>query len=398
MKKRMSVVGLWLALAAATVSAASLREAVEQAWQRHPEAVAAPAREAQAAAEGDAARSLTAGPAALSVSTLNDRLNDDRGKAEWEVELGVPLWLPGQKAARAARAESLAAETRARQAALRLAVAGEVRDAWWLLAGARQAHELATRRLESAQALQAQVERRYRMGDLARIDANLARNEAATAQAEVRDADVALAAAALALETLIGARAPAQLDAEPLAVAGGLEAHPALAAAAAQSRLARASLRLAEETRREPPELAVRMVRERGVFAEPYSNTVGVKLTIPFSSRPRVRAETFAAQAEADRADADMARAERRQRLALERARFELGAAERQLETARERQAAAADSLQLAERSFALGETDLVRLLRHRAAAFEAEAFLQRQRVALAAARSALNQALGVLP
>lgn len=398
MKKVAIITGLWFALAAFAGHAASLREAVEQAWQRHPEAAARPARLAQVDAEGEAARALNPRPASLSVSTLNDRLNADRGTQEWEVELGVPLWLPGQQAARVARAESLATQVRARQAALRLALAGEVRQAWWQLASARQARGVAARRFETAQALQAQVERRYKTGDLARVDANLARVETAAAEAEWRDAEVALLSAQLALETLTAAPAPAVLDEEPPVAETAMEAHPALAAAAAESRLARATLRLAEATRREAPEVALRVVRERGGFAEPYANTVGLKLTVPFSSGPRVRSAAAGAQAEADRADAEMASAERRQRLALEHTRRELMAAERQLETASERRAAAADSLQLAERSFALGETDLVRLLRHRAAAFEAEAFLQRQRVAVSAARSGLNQALGVLP
>ena len=64
----------------------------------------------------------------------------------------------------------------------------------------------------------------------------------------------------------------------------------------------------------------------------------------------------------------------------------------------RARRALAADSLQLAEKSFALGEADLATLLRLRAGAYEAEAFLNRDTVAHAAAESRLKQALGVLP
>ena len=65
---------------------------------------------------------------------------------------------------------------------------------------------------------------------------------------------------------------------------------------------------------------------------------------------------------------------------------------------ARERLALTADSLALAEKSFRLGESDLVALLRARAAAQEAEASLQREEIALAASQSRLNQSLGVLP
>jgi cobalt-zinc-cadmium efflux system outer membrane protein len=72
--------------------------------------------------------------------------------------------------------------------------------------------------------------------------------------------------------------------------------------------------------------------------------------------------------------------------------------AERQLTMARERRTLAADSLQLAEKAFVLGETDLATLLRIRTAAFDADASAERQRAARAAAVARLNQAMGVLP
>jgi cobalt-zinc-cadmium efflux system outer membrane protein len=77
---------------------------------------------------------------------------------------------------------------------------------------------------------------------------------------------------------------------------------------------------VADESRRAAPELALRVVRERGDFAEPYANTVGIRLKIPFSSGPLVRRETSAAQAEADQADAEMVRAQTRIQLEAERA------------------------------------------------------------------------------
>ena len=73
-------------------------------------------------------------------------------------------------------------------------------------------------------------------------------------------------------------------------------------------------------------------------------------------------------------------------------------ATERQLVMAAERHALSAENLLLTERAFSLGESDLATLLRVRAAAYDAEAFFSRQRVARAAAQSQLNQSLGVLP
>jgi outer membrane protein TolC len=313
--------------------------------------------------------------------------------------MAVPLWLPGQQTAREAEAESALAEVAARSKALRLQLAGEVREAWWTLAAARQARDLAKRRAATAQALEADVLRRFKAGDLARIDANLAQGERLAAEADAIEAEAALLAAEQAWRNLTGTAAPAVLAEEGKAAAREpAEDHPQLAAAAAAARTARSKLRVAEETRRDAPEFAVRVVRERGDFSEPYANTVGVKLTIPFSSGPRVRQENAAARAESSQADAELALARHKLQLDVDKARRDAAAAERQLAMARERRALAADNLRLAEKSFALGEADLVTLLRVRAGAFEAEAFHDRQQVAHAAAQSRLKQTLGVLP
>jgi cobalt-zinc-cadmium efflux system outer membrane protein len=135
------------------------------------------------------------------------------------------------------------------------------------------------------------------------------------------------------------------------------------------------------------------------ISAEPYGNTIGIRLKIPFSSGAQVRRETSAAQAEANQADAEMLRTQTRVQLEAELAQRALAAAERQLVhgTGASR-ALSAENLRLSEKAFSLGESDLATLLRLRAAAFDAEAFLGRQRVARAAAISRFNQALGVLP
>jgi outer membrane protein TolC len=379
--------------------AQTLKEALRQAWAQHALAATLAAREEEARARAEVAAGITPGPVSMSLSSLNDRLNRHRGKQEWEAEMAVPLWLPGQQMARADEAESAVEEVATRRAALRLQVAGQVRDAWWTLAAARNVRDLAKRRAATAGTLESGVLRRYKAGDLARIDANLAQGERLSAESEAIEAEAALLAAEQAWRKLTGTAAPAVLAAEGAVLAREpAEDHPLLAAVAASARTARSRLRVTEETRRDAPEFAVRVVRERGDFSEPYANTVGVKLTIPFSSGARVRQENAAARAESARADAELALARVRLQLDADKARLDLGAAERQLAMARERRALAADNLQLAEKSFALGEADLAVLLRIRAGAFEAEAFFNRQQVAHAAAQSRLKQALGVLP
>ena len=381
--------------------ASGLATALEQAWRLHPEAAALEAREAEARANQDIAAGLTPEPGSVSISSRNDRLNRNLGKQEYEVELSTPLWLPGQKAAREAEATSRIDEASAKRAALRSALAGELRDAWWTLAAARNAQTLAARRLDTARALEADVRRRYTVGELSRIDANLAQGEVHAAGAELIETEATLLQAEQALRTLTGTAAPQEMaeEKEKRKEKGArLETHPKLMAAAAAARSARARVTVADESRRASPELALRAVRERDDSAESYANTIGIRLKIPFSSGAQVRREASSAQAEADQADAEMLRIEMRVRLEAERAQRAFSAAERQLLMAQERLALSAENLRLSERAFSLGESDLAALLRIRAAAFDAEAFLGRQRVARAAAISRLNQSMGVLP
>lgn len=382
-----------------------LAHALEQAWRLHPQAAALDARDAEASASEDVAASLTPEPGSVSVSSRSDRLNRNLGKQEYEVELATPLWLPGQKAAREAEAASRIDEVSAKRAALRSELAGELRDAWWSLAAARNAKALAARRLDTARALEADVRRRHKVGELSRIDANLAQSEVHAAGAELIETEAMLLQAEQVLRTLIGTAAPAHMVEEtptthgtPGRALATPKDHPLLAAAAAAARSARAKVAVADESRRAAPELALRVVRERGDFAEPYANTVGIRLKIPFSSGAQVRRETSAALADANQADAEMLRTQARVQLEAERAQRALASAERQLVMAQERRELSAENLRLSEKSFSLGESDLATLLRIRAAAFDAEAFLDRQRVARAAAISRLNQALGVLP
>ena len=395
--------------AAADPPTNTLAAAMELAWRLHPEAAALEAREQGARAAQELAAGVLPGPAALSFGHANDRFNRNRGKQEWELELAAPLWLPGQQAARADEALSHVDELAARRAALRWELAGELREAWWALAAARQTQALALRRLDTARALEQDVRRRYQAGELSRIDANLAQSEVLAAQAESVEAEAMLLQSEQTLRLLTGAQPPTELaeeapapvprtnpreeSREPIAVL-----HPHLAAAAAAVRSARARLKATEATARAAPKLALRVQRERGDFNEEYANRLGIELTLPFASTPQRRRETAAAQAEVERVEAEMRRAAARWPQEKQRAQHALEAAERQLLLAQVRQAFGADNLSLSEKAFALGESDLATLLRMRATAYDAHAALDRQRVARAAAISRLNQSLGVTP
>lgn len=399
-----TIVAGWVLVSAghAQTPAPTLASALEQAWARAPQAQVFSAWEAQAQARGDLAAGLTPAPPSLSLSNASDRLNAATGKDAWELELATPMWLPGQRAAQRSEAHSTLADVAARRTAVRLQLAAEVREAWWALALARNALDAATRRQASATTLQADVQRRFKAGELARVDANLAELEQLAAQDEVLQAQSNVDQAEQAFHTLTGSAAPAQLPEEtaPMApsAATGPAPHPQLVAAQTQAQLAQARVAVAQQTGRDAPELALRWGRDRGDANTAYADSVGIKLTVPFGSPARLRQETAGALAQAAQADAELMLTQQRLGLDLARAQRDAHTAQRQLDHAQARVALTDDTLRLSEKSFGLGESDLASLLRARSAAFEAQAHLERQRIARAASISHLNQSMGVMP
>ena len=380
--------------------AQTLSEALESALARHPVALSSASRADAADALVEAAASLTPRPLSASLASLKDKLGADGGRQEWELEIAAPLWLPRQQDAQRALGASTREEVRASQQALRLQLAGELREAWWAVAGARNAEQLAQRRALTAASLEADVVRRFKAGELARVDANLASSERLDAQATLASALSERLQTEEAFRTLSAMGAPATLIPERASLPGNAApvVHPQIAADLAAAQLARDRLVVADATQREAPELSLRMLRERGVRGEGYANALGVKLTIPFSLGSRARQGSAAARAELVQAEGQVNQQERKLLQDTAKARRELATGQQQLQLARERLDLSTDTLLLAEKSFSLGESDLPALLRARAAAQDAEVALKREEISLYAWQSRLNQSLGVLP
>ncbi len=137
MKRIAFVLGMALALplaASEPITAATpprseltLNQAFELAWQRQPAAQALPSRQAQSRAESELAAAWTPSAPKVTLGTLTDRYNDRAGWREWEAELAVPLWLPGQRDAQQALAQSQQALVGLQAGAQRLEIAGQLR-------------------------------------------------------------------------------------------------------------------------------------------------------------------------------------------------------------------------------------------------------------------------------
>lgn len=387
-------------------AASPLQALFTQAWQRQPEAQALPLLRQAAQAARASADAWTPEPAAIELQTKTDRPGSRLGAREHTVGLALPLWLPGERARRAALGDAELQAVHSRAQAAQLELAARVREAWWGWQRACSDLALAQAQLTGARALAADVARRLAAGDLARADDYQARAVVAQAEAAQAQAQGACDAARQALAVWApGQNLPAAgepLGAEPPPAAGDAlalaQAHPAVVAGERQAALARRQAELVAQQTRANPELTLSAATERGQSGERYQQSITLGLRLPLGAGVRAQAREAAALAQALELET---RAEReRERLAAD-----IRAAQAQASAAAAQQQAMARNAELAvatrgfvAKAFALGEADWPTRLRVEQDALLAERQALRARLDAAAAISTLRQAQGLLP
>lgn len=394
----------WPAQAQLTSPAApapSLAGAVEAAWQRAALSKEAEGHRSRAEAARPAATSWWAAPPALELSHRDDRALSNAGKRETGVAVSWPLWLPGQRVARGATVDAAAAQASVAVRAGRLRVAGEVREAAWLIIAQQAALTQAEAQVKALQQLANDVERRVRAGDLARADALAANAERLAAVAERTALRQQLHAARTRWATLTGLGAT--LDSNALDESAGVSAatslpHPELELAGAMTEHARKRLDLTRVSRRDAPELTLGVRHDAAGGIEPTNNSLVLALRLPFGTADRNRPLQAAAMSELDIAQATEQRLRERLEADASDARNAVLSAEQQLSAERERARLLRERASLIERAFRAGEFALPEVLRALAAATQADTAAARQQVMVGLARARLLQTLGVMP
>lgn len=387
--------------------APTLAQAVEAAWQRATQAREAEGQTQRAAAEGVAISSLWAAPPALEFSYRDDRWQTSAGRREAEAGLAWPLWLPGQRNARGAAVDADVELSQAAVQAGRLHFAGLVREAAWGVAAQKAESNLADAQVRSLQEISDDVRRRVKAGDLAHADALAAQSEALAAQSVQLAARQRLSASQSQWMTLTGIALAPDLTSVPVsdgaaASPGGahfaVETHPDARVAALTVERARKRLDVVAATRRDPPELLLRIRQDIPGRGESAQNSIGVGVRIPLGTASRNQPLQAAALSELDVALTTRQRTEERLAADAAMARAAVHTAEQQLEAERQRSALLRERATLIDRSFKAGETPLPELLRALAAATQADTSFAHQQVALGLARARLQQSLGILP
>lgn len=381
------------------VYAISMNTVLEKAWEKSPQAQILEARRAESDAQMVAANSLLAGAPAIILGQRSDQWNNNVGKREWEAGIALPIWLPGQRDARQRQAQIGKDALATNIGALRLKLAGELREAIWQVRQAEVQIQLDEERTQSAKKLAEDVARRARAGEMAKTDLNLAQNEWRITQAGVLQSRLRLTQAQQTYITLTGIAELPDDAAEKVQPKNSLsDQHPLLGEARQAIELAQAQVRVISNSRRDNPEVELSTRRERSNFNDPYGSTVAISLRLPLSNDARNLPLITAAQTVLTGAQSEYNRTRLTLEYQIQQAEQALQAADQMLALAQQQRTAARENLALIQKSFSLGESDLFTLLRARAAAFEAEQSNNQQTIAQALARARLNQAQGVLP
>jgi cobalt-zinc-cadmium efflux system outer membrane protein len=390
--------GLLLA-AVCGASAAGLREGFEAALPLNAELRSLEAqRDVVAArrARGDALLPLAPSVAG---GVRSDVIGQDRGYLQLETGATAPLWLPGEARALRGTADAQGAALAAQIARQRLLVAGGVRAAYWAWAIAAAEQEAQRARVVLARALEQDLARQVRGGQVPEADLLVATADLRQAEAALRERALAAREAAIAFRVLTG-REPSQgAEERPSGEAVRPDPNdPRLEAARAAVDANRAAERLAATRDRANPDVGAQLRWQRDARGEALSPNLLVSGRLPLRHPPTYRESLADARAGTLTAEAELVTAERVLRGAVDRARAAREAAFDLLRLAEARFAALSRQRQFYEEAYRAGQLPLIEVVRVRAQLADADSNRRRVRAEAGRAASDINQVLGIEP
>lgn len=376
----------------------TLSDVLERTFARHPRQASLQSLDSVVSARKTVANAMLPSAPAVTVFHQSDVLGSGRGERESQAELELPVWLPDQRNQRSKVADASQSSVTASRESLKLQVAGQLREALWDVAMNDNLLALAVNKLELANRLQLDVEKRHRAGEMAKTDVMLAQQETLRAEKDKLRAEAEVMHARHRYFLLTGLRElPANYE-ENLSAHTDYSQSPIWTEAQSKVGLAEAERALAQVESNENLQLSLNMRSIKGGFDRMGNESVGVRLRIPFGGEARAAPLKAAAEVGFANALSDLESL----KLALEGAMHEvehnLTVSRKELALANQQFDIAKESARLAEKAFKLGEADLVSLLRVQSQAYEAERAYTTRKIQLQWDIARYNQVVGVLP
>lgn len=376
----------------------SLHEVLQQVVAIHPQQSLLAAHQQMVQARRTMANSWLPQAPSVGFSHQNDALMSNRDEREWQAQMQIPIWLPGQRQARS-QVASLADDNLSQdRAGLQQLAADLLRNAVWDIAMRRNDVGLADARRNTMRSLTEDVQKRFKAGEVAKLEVMQAEQETLQAERLRVTAHAELMHAQFRYQQLTGLNEiPAKLE-ESLSTREDYADSPYWQAAQAKVKLAEGQRDLTMIEQRQNPQLTLSTRTIQGGFDYAYNSSMGVAINIPLQSE--VQRAPLLANAEQNIGDARTQLETLRRQLEnnLHEAEHNLHVSRQELTLIQRQQAIATENASLARKAYRLGELDLNQLLRLQLLAFEAERSLSSQQLQVQWNIAKYNQAVGVLP
>ena len=378
----------------------TLSQLVEQTLDKYPDRLINEALAQEASALQERGDSWLAGSSALALDYNDDRIANDRGQREASAKLEFTVWNWGQRSAAQAVAEQAQRSAAKQSAAIKLEVAGLVREALWDMALAESQLQQAKFNADISAQLLDKVRKRVALGDLARADLLLAESEDLQMRSLLTQAEAEMMHSRKRYTNLTQTtHVPIHYQEILSRLEDITPDHPLLEATNALVARKQAAIEWSKTTdsiNQPKVNIGAKTSRDQSGFDDTQSAGVGV--VIPFGHSTYDAPEIAAAQLELNQTLAQREHLQRRLERNLHEAEHLLEVTSAELKLAEQMRDLAGQHLKMSEISFNAGEINLLDLLKIRARSLEAMRHARELAIQLQRHIALYNQAVGVLP
>jgi len=313
----------------------------------------------------------------------------------------VPLWNLGQRDAEQTVAKQAESSAMSQSDAIKLRVAGLIRNALWGIALANLSYEQAKIELTITDEILAKVQRRVELGDLPRADSLLAQTESLQKRSVVTLAEAELMHARKRYSSITQmTKIPGDFQEKLVELTEIQQSHPALVAINSQIERKQAQLDAVKLVGSGQTAVAVGVNSDR-FTNDPRSNqteSFNVGVTVPFGGSAHLAPQVAAINVELNKLIAEREQMSRDLEQAHHEAEHNLEVNRVELGIANELQRVAEEHLKMTHLSFSVGEINLMDLLRIQARTQQAILNAKERSVMLQRDIALYNQAVGVMP
>ncbi len=380
-------------------TALSLSDLVNQTLEKYPDYALVAAMQQESEALHARGRSWISGAPQLQTYYKDDFAGTGTGAYEFDGSIQVPVWNWGQRDAGLQLAEQAANNTNQQGQAIKLKVAGLVREVLWSLKLEGLRYDTAKKELALAERLLATVQRRVALGDLPKSDLLLAKNRALQKRAALIQQEAAVMHTRKRYYFLTQTdKVPEQVVEVKSTITTINETHPALAAINSKIAKQKAKMEWIRAQGSGKTTIAIGGVTERGARTDSAINSMVFAVNIPFGGQAFLAPKIAIANRSYVAAKAEKAHLYRALLARLHEAEHTLGVELEQSTLAQQMQLNAQERLKMADLSFSSGEINLTDFLITQTQAYRAINNARESRIRLQRDIAFYNQAVGVMP